>query len=304
MRYDCINDYSGFMPNLSTIGGLNPGDPIEHKQNDFLFFNKTQSAHINNDDNKRLNRLRNQFDKQSHSMQSTNCKYNHINTDGDILEGFESGLIDTVSLMGDKINEANRNMRIILESNSSLVDFENEQNIKQKELDDKKYIAKQRQQDEKMESINKHMSEIEVLRGQVMTEFDKLKGIQAQVSGKKLSVNVLDENGTFQIKGNNKCLSYKDEGDYKFSNCYTPDTKQHFKMNYISNSNNYKYVLDNNTNIKANQPYPFYVVQPVNDHKQCLHAGEGDDAVNISVQPCAINDNQKWNKVDSSMGCR
>ncbi len=208
--------------------------------------------------------------------------------------------------MSDKVNEANQNMKIILATNSSLDDFEKEQNIKKKELSDKKYIAKQHQQDEKMESINKQMLDIEVLREQVMTEFDKLKGIQSQISGKKLSVNMLDENGTFQIKGNNKCLLYKKEGDYKFNDCYTPDTKQHFKMNLINNSNNYKYILnESNTNIESSKAkYPFYVVQPVNDNKQCLQAGEGTDAVNISVQPCQINNNQKWNKVNTSMDCK
>lgn len=300
-NYNCINDYSNFVPNLSTINGINPSNSIGTNQNDFLFFRNTRFAHIDNNienEQKLIDKLRNPFN-------TTNHKNNQNNQH--LVEGFEAPLIDTVSSMKKQITEANQNMNFMLQTDSSLKNFEHEQSIKQKELEDKKYIEKQKQQDAKMESINKKMSEIEVLRNKVMTEFDKLKGIQSQISGKKLSVNMLDNNGTFQIKGNNKCLLYKNDNNYNFGQCYAPDDKQHFKMNLINNSNAYRYVLKDsisNTSLSDLTGYPFYVVQPVNDNKQCLQAGAGDDAVNISVQPCDISDAQKWNKVDKNVGCK
>jgi hypothetical protein len=312
ISYNCINEQSGYIPNLSSINGLKPSDPLDTKQNDFLFFRGTRFSNMDNNeensDRKMINRLRNPFNTPVHSTGASNCRNNPQNKSKQVIEGFEAPLLDNINLMGDQIKEANRNMRIILETDSAMADFEREQMIAKKELDDKKYIAKQQQQDEKMESINKKMLDIEVLREQVMTEFQKLKGIQSQVSGKKLMVNVLDKNGHFQIKGNNKCLLYRDDGNYKFGHCHAPDNKQHFKMNLINNSNNYRVILNDseaNADINENKAnYPFYVVQPINDNKQCLHAGSGDDAVNISIQPCQMNSSQKWNKVDTDMSCR
>lgn len=302
--YNCINDYTYFTPNTSSTS-LNPSKSL-NQDNDFLFFRDNKIVDINNcqNDDNMLYALKKkvEYPNYTHVVSASNCKQNHNH----IHEGFvsgEPGLIDTIPIMKDKMSEANKNMNLLLLTDSSLKDYELMNKIEKKESEDKKYIEKQKSQDKKFEEINKKMAEVEASRIKAMNEFGKLRGIQSQISGKKLSVDNVDEFGAFQIKGNGKCLSYRDDGNYKFTNCYGPDQKQKFRMTPVQDPLIY-YNITNDKNVNNNNvSYPFYVVQPIEDSKQCLHAGNGADSVNISIKPCEISDNQKWSKVQEHMNC-
>ena len=79
--------------------------------------------------------------------------------------------------------------------------------------------------------------------------------------------------------------------------------KQKFKMNAINNPLGYKYILnDSNVDI-SNTTYPFYVIHPAEQKTQCLHAGSGEDAVYVSIKPCEVINNQKWDKVVDKLNC-
>ena len=136
-----------------------------------------------------------------------------------------------------------------------------------------------------------------------MAQHAKLKGIQSKISGKKLAVDKLDSNGNFMIRANNKCLAFEKEDTYAIIDCNPLDTKQKFILNPVSNPLNYHYILaDSNSNISGTE-YPFFVVHPADNHRQCLHAGSGADAVNVSIQPCQTVIEQKWEKVNETMKC-
>lgn len=307
--YDCINDYSNFNAHLSPTNGLRPGKPLGD-ENNYLF--KIPHRGISQDMNncpshgQYSTKLRQKYTH--HNPHAMNCRQNpqnHVGNNSPIIETFDAnyGLVDTVPLMEHKVDEANRNMQLLLETDSALQDYKMAEKIREKEREDKKYIERQRIQNERMERINKQMSEIELLRHTAMAEYQKLRGVQAQVSGKKLAVTNLNENGEFMIKANNKCLAFEKVNEYGLMDCNDMDAKQKFKLNPISNPLNYQYVLaDSNSNISS-ATYPFFVVQPTSNHKQCLHAGSGNDAVNISIQPCDVSDSQKWDKVNDSLDC-
>lgn len=306
--YDCINDYSNFNAHLSPTNGLRPAPPIgDNNNNSYLFdvsFNNNSTQDLNNSPacGQFATKLREKpVEHRYHNYNPINCKY----TQNNVVEGFvaDYGLIESVPIMGDRVSEANRNMQMILDTDSALADFKQMEKIRQKEIEDKKYIEKQRIQNEKMESINKKMSEIELLRHTVMAQHAKLKGIQSKISGKKLAIDKIDPEGKFMIKANNKCLAFEKDESYAIIDCDPLDPKQKFSLNPISNPLNYHYILaDSNSNISGAE-YPFFVVQPSGNHKQCLHAGSGGDAVNISIQPCQTSDSQKWEKLNESMKC-
>lgn len=304
--YDCINDYSNFNPYLSPTNGLRPGKPLSNDDN-YLFemSHRGISQDMNNcpSHGQYSTKLKQKYTQ--HNPNAINCHHNQNNVAGPVIETFSSnnGLIDTVPLMEHKVNEANRNMQLILDTDSALQDYKFAEKIREKEREDKKYIERQRIQNERMERINKNMSDIELLRHTAMAEYQKLKGIQAQVSGKKLAITNLEDNGDFMIKANNKCLAFEKGNEYGLIDCNDIDTKQKFKLNPISNPLNYQYILANGNSNISSATYPFFVVQPSSNHKQCLHAGSGNDAVNISIQPCDVTDNQKWDKVNESLNC-
>jgi len=281
INYDCSNDYSKFVENVASIDGYQPAN-IRKTDNEFIF-------------NKNSKRINNTYESPSQNF--------YQNNDHNVVEGFNNGLMNSIPTMSNRINEANRNMNLILESDSSLEDYRQADTIKEKQMDDKKYVAKQKIQNEKMDAINKKMTDIELLRLKVMSEYEKLKGIQSQVSGKKLAINKLDDNGHFLIKANNKCLSYIDDNNYVLEDCNTSNDKQKFKIDPINNPLGYKYIL-NNANVDISKTtYPFYVVHPANRRTQCLHAGDGEDAIFVSIKPCGVTNNQKWDRVTDKINC-
>lgn len=295
-EYNCANDYSKFVENVYNINGYQPAN-VNNTNNGFIFNKHTKQV---NDIYKSPSQnfyKNNKINLNVHNNSCNNCHYNNV------IEGFEDGLMDSIPKMSDRIQEANKNMNLILETDSALADFKKGEMIKNKQIEDKKYVAKQEIQNKKMESINKKLADIELLRFKVMTEYENLKGIQSHVSGKKLAIGKLDNNGHFLIKANNKCLSYNNDNDYALEECNINNNKQKFKINPINNPLSYKYILnDANVDI-SNVTYPFYTVNPIEGKKQCLHAGDGEDAVYVSVKPCEVTNNQKWDKVIDNINC-
>jgi hypothetical protein len=297
-EYNCANDYSKFVENVYNINGYQPAN-VNTANNGFIFNKHTEQVNDIYESPSQSFYKNNTTNLNVHDNSCNNCQYNNYK----MIEEFEGELMESIPIMSNRIQEANKNMNLILETDSALADFKKEEMIKEKQMEDKKYVIKQKVQNEKMESINKKLSDIELLRLRVMTEYEKLKGIQSQVSGKKLAIGKLDNNGHFLIRANNKCLSYNADNNYALEECNVNNDKQKFKMNPINNPLGYKYILnDANVDI-SNTTYPFYVVHPAEHNTQCLHAGDGEDAIYISVKPCQVTNNQKWDKVIDKINC-
>jgi hypothetical protein len=317
--YSCINDYEGVTPQLSKSTGLLPGKSLSTEQHNFLF--ERQQPPNNNNNNNDNNNNNNNNDCQSSPIQhnlnqvGNYNKYKHQNHPSrcdhnwKIVEQFQNnshGLLNTVPVMNSRIGEANRNLRVILATDSSLDDYQQMENQREKAYIDKKYIKKQENQNNKMEKINKLITDVEILRLESMKELKNLQTIQSKVSGKKLAVKMVGNNNEFLIKANNQCLSYTNDNKYKLQNCNQNNKKQMFGLKPISTSNDYRHVLNepiNEAQLK-NVKYPFYVVQPSNNSKQCLYAGDQNNSAMISIEPCKINDNQQWSKSTNKSTCQ
>jgi len=306
--YSCINDYEGVEPQISRSSNLQPGntDINNNNNNDFFLFNH----------NGKEVELKNECQPGPAARpvyKPTN--YNeYMHKDNPLLykqrsvESFQNenaSLLNTIPVMNSRIQEANRNMKVLLNTDSSLEEFEKNEFIKEKAMNDKKYIAKQENQNEKMQKINKLMTEVEVLRLKTMKELGKLRAVQSKISGKQLAVEEA-KGGNFLIKANTRCFQYEGDNNYRLAQCNKEADNQMFKVKPVANATDYQNIIgDSIDRTKLDSVmYPFYVVQPANAPNQCLNAGDKDKASMISIEPCQISDNQMWGKANGKISCQ
>jgi hypothetical protein len=314
--YTCVNDYSNFVPNLSTTN-MRPAESYLLRDNYFLFDRpKIEKHRVGNDnDTQDIDNgpASNYFKQRLSNPQNYNNDYLHKNhvsrcNSSKMFEGFENtntnqDLINIIPTINRRLDESNRNMKMILETDSSLEDLRLKELQKAKLEDDKKYIAIQEQQNKKLQKINKLLTDIEVLRVQALQEYGSLRSIQSTTTGKKLSVDTVDQNGTILIRGNNQCISFNGDNQYDLTECNPKSKQQHFTMTPISNDIDFHRVLENPNQNTGDIKYPFYVVQPKGHNTTCLQAGVEDDSTMLSIEPCSKSEQQKWRTLHTKLNC-
>lgn len=192
-----------------------------------------------------------------------------------VTEHFENdnNLWATINTLNSKINRANEQLKLVMDSDSSLDDFKRSDLIEQQIRDDKLYILKQREQNSKLENINKLMRDIEALKSKAVNSIAQIRKIKSLDNGVTLNVNMVDKKN-MSISLNKGCLQYVSDNitnGYGVVECNPTDTTQMFNATY---------------NKSSNPSTHSYSITPASKYNRCLTANLDGSKVNISIEEC------------------
>lgn len=192
----------------------------------------------------------------------------------------DNNLWTTINTLNSKINRANEQLKLVMESDSSLDDFKRSDLIEQQIRDDQLYLIKQRDQNAKLENVNKLIREIETLKTKAVNSIAQIKKIKSLNNGTTFNVNMLDKKN-MAINMNNGCLQYVNDNisnGYGIAECNPKDNTQFFNAVYN----------------KGSTPHS-YSITPASKYNRCLSANLENSKVNIAIENCNDNNGaQKW----------
>ncbi len=199
-----------------------------------------------------------------------------------VVERFENdnNLWTTIDTLNSKINRANEQLKLVMDSDSSLDDFKRADLIEQQIRDDKLYVIKQRDQNAKLENINKLVRDIENLKSKAVNSIAQIKKIKSLDNGSTFNVNMHDKKN-MSINLNKGCLQYVNDNivtGYGVVECNPTDNSQLFNAVYNKGSNPHS-----------------YNITPTSKYNRCLTANLSNSKVNITIEDCSdSNGAQKW----------
>jgi len=167
-------------------------------------------------------------------------------------------------------------------------------------------------QNQKINNLKKELKQLEEHIQNNKKNKNNIKSFKSMSNSKIINVELYNDKNkndavkypNYLIYGNNGCLEYDNEKEYKtvsvaptwkFNSCNSNNPKQQFVSNKINNLETYNSHIDDNNkesilNDDSNIMFGFNIINPIDDNKKCVQLNNDG----ISVMPCNLKYDQRF----------